>query len=370
MPGRAVLVVVRTGFGAGRAGSSARPAVPVAAGCSPGTGLPRWLVLRAGPAPAWAGPGAAVGRGGSRAGRRGRGRGVTAFGQRCLARRRSGCAVAAAGHGAGHRPGDLFLQRAAGRFPGHQVGDHVAHLGEAANRFGVPGHQQVQAALRAVMNGGGPRGRLVQHLLGLRLRGRDRVLRLLLRVADRALGLGPRRVACLLGLGPRGGDGVLGLLLRGREHPLGLLPRLRLQPVDFLLGVAPLLGDVLQGARLLRLGLVIGELEDLPHPLAQFLVRGLVFQFPLPGRGDLGAEPLDLIEGPGQPLLVVTFLATGAGHEFVDLTPTVAAHLDFEDVFGVEVRDKVAVLSHKESPVRWVKPGYYPTGRRGTGGLA
>ena len=117
------------------------------------------------------------GRAGPRRGRAGPGSG------------RGAVAAAVAGHGAGHGPGYLFLQRAAGRFAGHQVGHHVADLGQPAHRLGVPGHQQVQAALRAIVDGRRPRGRLVQHLLGLRLSGRYRVLRLLLGVTDGALRL-------------------------------------------------------------------------------------------------------------------------------------------------------------------------------------
>ena len=72
----------------------------------------------------------------------------------------------------------------------------------------------------------------------------------------------------------------------------------------------------------------------------------LVFHLPLAGRVHLGPEPLNFINRAGQPFLVVALLALGAGHEFVDLTATVAAHLYFEGVFRVEVRDKVALLSH------------------------
>ena len=72
----------------------------------------------------------------------------------------------------------------------------------------------------------------------------------------------------------------------------------------------------------------------------------LVFHLPLAGRGHLGPEPLDLVDRAGQPLLQIAGLAAGTRYEFVDLPATVAAHLYFERVFRVEVRDKVALLSH------------------------
>ena len=72
----------------------------------------------------------------------------------------------------------------------------------------------------------------------------------------------------------------------------------------------------------------------------------LVRHLPLPGRGHLAAEALDLVHGAGQTLFVVALIALGAGHKFVDLAAAVAAHLHFERVFRVEVRDKVALLSH------------------------
>ena len=261
----------------------------------------------------------------------------------------AGCrpvAAAVAGHGAGHGPGDFFLQRAAGGFAGHQVGHHVAHLGEPAHGLGVPGHQEVQAALRAIVDGRRTRGRLVQHLLGLGLGGRHRVLRLLLRVADGALRLGAGGGAGLLRFGPGRGNRVLGLLLRGGQHPLGLLAGFGLEPVDLLLRLVALLGDLVEGAGLLGLGLVVGQAQDLRHPLAELLMGRLVCHLPLAGRGHLSTQALDLVHGAGQPLLIVALVALGAGHEFVDLTATVAAHLHFERVFRVEVRDKVVVLSH------------------------
>ena len=255
-------------------------------------------------------------------------------------------AAAVAGYGAGHGPGDFFLQGAARGFAGHQVGHHVAHLGEPPHGLGVPGHQEVQAALRAIVDGRRPRGRLVQHLLGLGLGGRYRVLRLLLRVADGALRLGAGGVAGLLRFGPGGRNGVLRLLLRGGQHPLGLLARLGLEPVDLLLRLVALLGDLLEGTGLLRLGLVVGQAQDLRHPLAELLMGRLVGHLPLAGRGHLSTQALDLVHGAGQPLLIVALVALGAGHEFVDLTAAVAAHLHFERVFRVEVRDKVVLLSH------------------------
>ena len=255
-------------------------------------------------------------------------------------------ASAVAGHGAGDGPGDFFLQGAARGFASHEIGHHVAHLGEPPHGLGVPGHQEVQAALRAIVDGRRPRRRLVQHLLGLGLGGRHRVLRLLLRVADGALRLGAGGGAGLLRFGPGGRDGVLRLLLCGGQHPLGLLARLGLEPVDLLLRLVALLGDLLEGAGLLRLGLIVGQAQNLRHPLAELLMGRLVGHLPLTGRRHLGPQALDLVHGAGQPLLIVALVALGAGHEFVDLTATVAAHLHFERVFRVEVRDKVVLLSH------------------------
>ena len=65
---------------------------------------------------------------------------------------------------------DLVLERHAGGLRGDERGDPVEDVGQPLDRFRVPGGQQVQAALRPVVDGGRSRGGLVERLLGLRLR--------------------------------------------------------------------------------------------------------------------------------------------------------------------------------------------------------
>jgi hypothetical protein len=79
---------------------------------------------------------------------------------------------------------DLLLQGTPGDFSGHQAGDHIADLGEPPEGLGVARHEEVEPALRAVMNRARPRSRLVEDLLGLRLGAADRSLGLLVRIAD------------------------------------------------------------------------------------------------------------------------------------------------------------------------------------------
>ena len=67
-------------------------------------------------------------------------------------------------------------------------------------------------------------------------------------------------------------------------------------PFHFLLGIVAQLVDLVLGAVPLRLGLVVGELEDLADPLADLLVDGLVAQV-LPGRGQLQADPFYVVKG-------------------------------------------------------------------------
>ena len=210
----------------------------------------------------------------------------------------------------------------------------------------MPGYQQVEAALGPVMDRGRAGGRLVEHLLGLRLGRCDSTLGLLLRLADGVVRLGARAGARLVCLRPRTGNGVLGLLLGRGEHPLGLLARLCLELVRLCLGVGAQLRDLVLGTGLLRPRLVVGQLEDLPHPLADLFVGGLDVLRLLAAGGQLKLQPFHLVERAGQPLLEVACLAAGAGDEFVHLTAAVATHLYFERVFGVEVRYEVSVLSH------------------------
>jgi len=120
-------------------------------------------------------------------------------------------------------------------------------------------------------------------------------------------------------------------------------------PLGFLLGVFPLLGDLVLGVRPLRLGLILGELEDLADPLADLLMGRLVAQV-LPCRGQLQAGPLGFVHGPRQALFQVADLAAGAGDVFVHLPAAVAAHLDFEGVFLSQLWYQVCIVSHGEHP--------------------
>ena len=257
----------------------------------------------------------------------------------------TGRGVAARGERAGDRLVDLVFQRSPRCLAGHQVGDHVADLGEPPHRLGVPGRQQVQAPLRAVVNGAGPDGGLIQHLLGLRLGGGERVLGVLGGLADGALGLQPGRVAHLVRLGPGSRYRVLRLFLRRRQHPLGLLARLGADPVGFLLGLFALLGDLILGTVALGLGLVVGELENLADPLADLLMGGLAAQA-LPRGGQFQPDPLGIVERVREPVLKVADLAAGTRDELVHLAAAVSAHLDFEGAFTVQVGHQVCVISH------------------------
>src|SRR6266542_3766044 len=138
---------------------------------------------------------------------------------------------------------------------------------------------------------------------------------------------------------------MLGLLLRGAEHAIRLLPRLRLELLCFLLCLVADLGNFFLSAVLLRLVLVIGKLQDLPHPLADFLV-GRLTTSGLAGRGELEPEPLDLVKRPGQLLLEVPGLAARAGHELVDLTATVAPHFLLERVFLAQIGKEISLVGH------------------------
>src|SRR5712691_8528587 len=138
---------------------------------------------------------------------------------------------------------------------------------------------------------------------------------------------------------------MLGLLLRGAEHAVGLLPRLRPELLGLLLRLVAELGDFFLRAVLLRLGLVIGKLQDLPHPLADFLV-GRLAAGGLAGRGEFEPEPLDLVKRPGQLLLKVPGLAARAGHELVDLTATVAPHFLLERVFLAQIGKEISLVGH------------------------
>jgi hypothetical protein len=210
----------------------------------------------------------------------------------------------------------------------------------------VPGGQQVQAALGAVVNRGGPRRRLVERLLGLCLRAGQGGLGFLVRLGGSALGLGPGGGHGLLGLGPRGGDGPLGLLLGRGEHALGLLARLGPGLVGLGLGIVALPGYFFVGLGLLRPGLVVGQLEDLGDPLTDFLVRGLGPQRLLAGGGQVVPELLALVQGAGQALLQVADLAPAAGNKFINLAAAVSTHLHFECVFVNEVRQEITVVIH------------------------
>ena len=334
-------------IGAGLAAGESAAVVPVRPGSSSGASAVGWGACRSGACRGRAGrdgwrrrrlPAAAAGQLGAR--------GVAAaFG--CAAGRRGRLGrCAARGDRRGNGLGDLFLQRAARGLAGHQVGDHVADLGKPPHRLGVPGGQQVEAALGAIMDGGGPHGRLVEHLLGLSLGRGERGLRFLGGLADGPLALDAGRVAQLLRLGTGAGDGVLRLLLGRGQHSLGLLAGLGAVPFRFLLGIVALLVDLVLGAYPLRLGLVLGELEDLADPLADLLVGRLVAQI-LAGRGQLQAGPFCVVHGTREPLFQIADLASGAGDEFVHLAAAVAAHLDFEGVFLSQVWHQVCIVSHR-----------------------
>jgi len=211
----------------------------------------------------------------------------------------------------------------------------------------MPGGQQVEAALGAVVDGGGPHRRLVEHLLGLGLGRGDRVFRFLVGVADRPLALDTGGVAQLLRLGTGCRDGVLRLLLGRGQHPLGLFARLGPVPLYFLLGIVALVADFVLSAVTLRLGLVVRELEYLADPFADLLMGGLVAQV-LPGGGQLQTNPFCVVEGAREPLFKITDLASGAGDVFVHLAAAIAAHLDFEGVFLSQVRHQVCcIVSHR-----------------------
>jgi hypothetical protein len=204
----------------------------------------------------------------------------------------------------------------------------------------VPGRQQVQAPLGPVVDGGGPHGRLVEHLLSLCLGGGERGFGFLGRLADGPLALDAGRVAQLLRLGAGGRDGVFRLLLGRGQHPLGLLAGFGAVPLGFLLRRVPLLVDLVLGPQALRFGLVLGQLEDLADPLADLLVDGLAAQV-LPRRGQFQAHSFGVVEGTGQPLFEIPDLAAGAGDKLVYLPAAVAAHLYFEGVFLPHVGHQV-----------------------------
>ena len=258
----------------------------------------------------------------------------------------------------GDRLLDLVLQRTAGNLPGHKRGDHVADLGQPPDRLGVPGHEQVEPAFGTVVDGGGPRGGLVEDLLGLSLGAGHGGLGLLVRVRHRALGLGPGGVPGLLRLGPGAGHRVLRLLLGGAQHPLGLalglgpeLVRLGLGlgalPVGVGLGVVAQLLDLFVRAVALRLGLVVGKLQDLANTLADLLVRRPAAGR-LPGRGKFQPEPLVLIKGVGEPVFKVAGLAdlvAGSRRKLVHLPSAVAAPLNLK-FFRAQVSNAVGVFGH------------------------
>ena len=106
-------------------------------------------------------------------------------------------------------PGDLVFERAAGGLARDQAGDDVPDLGEPPDRLGVPRDQQVQPSLGAFVDRGRPRGRVVELLLGLRDRGRDRAVGVLGGVGDRLLGALLSRRDQAVGLGPGRGDRAL-----------------------------------------------------------------------------------------------------------------------------------------------------------------
>ena len=84
---------------------------------------------------------------------------------------------------------------------------------------------------------------------------------------------------------------------------LGLIPGFLLGPVGFLLRVGQLLLDVIVRAGLLRLGLVVGELQDLGDPLADLLVSRPVAQCLLAECLDLLAQLLAVVQRAAEPFL-------------------------------------------------------------------
>ncbi len=167
----------------------------------------------------------------------------------------------------------------------------------------MPGGQQVQAALRAIVNGGGPRRRLIERLLSLRLSAGQRALGLLPRFGRGALSLGASGAERLFRLGPGGRDGPFGLFLGRGKHALGLLTRLRAGFFHLGLGLVALPGYFLVGLGLLGPGLVIGQLEDLGDALTDFLVRGLGAERLLARRRQFAPQLLSVVQGTGKSLL-------------------------------------------------------------------
>ncbi len=198
---------------------------------------------------------------------------------------------------------DLVLERHAGGLGGHEAGDTLQDVGEPLDRLRVPRGQEVQAALRAVVNGGGSRRRLVERLLSLGLRAGQGALRLLPRLGRGALRLGAGGGERFFRLSARGGDRPFGLFLGRRQHALGLLAGLGAGLLRLRLGLVALPGYLFVGLGLLGPGLVVGQFEDLGDALTDFLVRGLGPERLLAGRGQVTLQILPVVQGLGKSLL-------------------------------------------------------------------
>ncbi|WP_376770045.1 pentapeptide repeat-containing protein [Actinomadura luteofluorescens] len=184
---------------------------------------------------------------------------------------------------------DHLLQRAGLVLGGQQPVQRVADLGEALEGLGVVLGERGEPLGRALVDHTGAALGRGEGALGLQPGAGHRLLGLLLGGRQDAVGL-------LLG----GGESVVGLLLRLGEVPVGVGAGLVDDPLRLVLGV---LADLLAlglGLGQLLLGLVLGQVDDLPEPVAQVVAGRLAG---LPDLGHLAADPLDLVLCAGEPRL-------------------------------------------------------------------
>ncbi|MGH3169248.1 MAG: hypothetical protein ACRDN0_25630 [Trebonia sp.] len=135
------------------------------------------------------------------------------------------------------------------------------------------------------------------------------------------------------------------MLLRRGQHALGLLACVGAYPLRLLLRVGTLLGDLVFGLALLRLRLVIGQLENLGDPLADLFVRGFSGERLLADGREFPAQVLGFVQGPLEALFYIPDLVIASRDVLVDLPTAVAAHLHLE-LFVHEVRQEITIFIH------------------------
>ncbi|WP_160820628.1 hypothetical protein [Actinomadura sp. J1-007] len=210
----------------------------------------------------------------------------------------------------------------------------VVDLGEALERLGVVLGELRQPLGGAFVDDAGAAFRSGEGALGLQPRARHRLLRLLLGGRQDALGLLLRRR-----------EDLVGLLLRLREVALGVRAGVVHDPLGLGLGV---LADLLAlglGLGHLVLGLVLGQVDDLPQPVAQVVAGRLAG---LAHLGHLAPDPLRVVVGAGEPGLQFAVLLLRAGDVILDLAAVEAAHDDLELVglFLEEVGKDFCFVAH------------------------